>query len=120
MTDLTAGIAAFENQNYHNALTILTPLANQGSDEAQCILGCMYQLGLGVQANSAIAADWYQRSAEQGNGLAANNLAGLILMGYEGKAPNRNEASQWYDWATRQGFLHSPTAMNVFNSDRHG
>lgn len=111
MTNLESGIAAFQAQNYTTALNLLTPIAQQGNDEAQCILGCLYQLGQGVEQDQALATFWYQQAAKQGNGLAANNLAGLIWMGYESMAPNRLEAAKWYEIARAQGFRHAPTGV---------
>ncbi|MCY7391539.1 MAG: sel1 repeat family protein [Leptolyngbyaceae cyanobacterium CAN_BIN12] len=65
MTDLDAGIAAFYAQNYTTTFHLLSPLAEQGNDEAQCMLGCLYQLGLGIEFDQALAAFLYRLGADQ-------------------------------------------------------
>ena len=58
--NLELGIKEFKLGNYRNALNILKPFAESGDPEAQCILGNIYQLGLGVTPDGAIAVRWYQ------------------------------------------------------------
>lgn len=109
-TDLQFGLEAFENQRYSEAHSLLRPLAEQGNPEAQCVIGNVYQLGLGVEPDLAAAAEWYRKSAEQGYGVASNNLAGMMQTGYEGVPPNPTEASRLYEQAQQQGFDHSPSS----------
>jgi TPR repeat protein len=42
MCNLEKGLLAFEQENYSETLTLLTPLAEDGHSEAQCILGNIY------------------------------------------------------------------------------
>jgi uncharacterized protein len=89
-------IAAFDRQDYATARELLYPMANQNHAEAQCLLGNLYQLGLGVTCDAAVALQWYTKASEQGNGLATSNLAGIILTGYQNVAPNPTAAEQLY------------------------
>ena len=108
MSNLSAGLAAFEAKKYAEAFKLLKPLAEQGDAEAQCIIGNMYDLGLGIESNVLEAVKWYKKSASQGYGVASNNLGTIYYSGKEGIVRNRAKASEWYQKARQQGFLHSP------------
>ncbi len=98
MEGLEEGLAAFRDGNYARAKLLLQPIAEQGNAEAQCILGNLYQLGLGVENDNAEAMVWYRKSAEQGYGIASSNLAGML----------RTEADWWEQKAREQGFIAQP------------
>jgi TPR repeat protein len=108
MSNSEAGLAAFEAEDYVKAFELLKPLAEQGNAEAQCIIGSIYDLGLGIESNALEAVKWYKKSASQGYGVASNNLGTIFYSGHEGIDMNRAEASEWYQKARQQGFLHSP------------
>lgn len=105
MSNLTAGLAAFEAKDYTNAFKLLKPIAEGGNAEAQCIIANMYHLGLGLETDVLEAVEWYTKSAAQGYGLASNNLAGVFAIGDQGIAINRAEAKKWEQKAKDQGFL---------------
>jgi len=109
MSSLVEGLAAFEAQDYTQAFRWLKPLADQGDAEAQCLIANMYHLGLGLDRDISEAIQWYQRSAEQGYGVASNNLAGIFKTGEHGDVPDPVEAEKWYQRAREQGFSHAPT-----------
>jgi TPR repeat protein len=108
MSNLLEGLAAFEAKNYTQAFDWLKPLAEQGDAEAQCLIANMYHLGLGLDGDISEAIQWYQRSAEQGYGVASNNLAGIFKTGEHGDAPDSVEAKKWFQKAREQGFCHTP------------
>ena len=64
MFNLTLGLAAFEAKDYLNAFRLLKPMADQGNAEAQCLIGNMYQLGLGLERNVLEAVKWYKKLAK--------------------------------------------------------
>ena len=73
------GIQEFRDQNYAEALPLLTESAQAGDAEAQCMLGNVYLLGLGgIAVDQAQAIRWYHRSANQGYSVATRNLAGVV------------------------------------------
>ena len=73
------GIQEFRDQNYIEALPLLTESAQDGDAEAQCMLGNVHLLGLGgIAVNEAEAIRWYHRSANQGYSVATRNLAGIV------------------------------------------
>jgi uncharacterized protein len=96
---LEQGIKAFELENYTEALNLLLPLAKSGEIEAQCHVGCMYDLGLGIKSDTSEAIKWYLLAAESGHPVAQNNLA--LLMRYSENKPD--EAAKWYRLAAEQG-----------------
>ncbi len=108
MSELEKGLAAFNTQDYTQAFTLLKPLAEQGNSECQCIIASMYHLGLGREKMILEAIKWYVKSAEQGYGIASNNLAGIYLSGADGVAADRTQADHWFQKAKEQGFSHTP------------
>lgn len=109
MSNLNAGLTAFNTEDYANAFELLKPLAEQGNAEAQCIIGNMYDLGLGLEKNILEAVEWYKKSSEQGYGVASNNLGTIFKLGREGIPVNQIESNKWYQKARNQGFMHSPS-----------
>lgn len=102
------GLAAFESGDYPKAYRLLKPLADQGDPEAQCIIANLYHLGLGLERNISAAIQWYRHSAEQGYGIASNNLAGIFMTGEHNGVIDYAEAQRWYQKAREQGFSHVP------------
>ncbi|MGB3787256.1 MAG: hypothetical protein WA949_04545 [Phormidesmis sp.] len=73
------GVKEFRTQRFTEALPLLLQSAQQGHAEAQCMLGNIYQLGIGdVEVNEAAAIHWYYQAARQGYSAATGNLAGMI------------------------------------------
>jgi TolA-binding protein len=50
------GVAAYERGDYATAMRLWRPLADRGNGDAQYNLGVMYDKGLGVRPNDAVAA----------------------------------------------------------------
>jgi TPR repeat protein len=107
MEDLDNAIIFFKSGDFVKSFKLLMPLAQQGNAEAQCILGNIYHLGLGVEQNVTEAIKWYEKSAKQGYAVASNNLAGIYLTGDDncGIEANSDEAAKWYGISREQGFL---------------
>lgn len=99
----TPGIQEFRAQDYATALPLLRRSAEKGNAEAQCMLGNIYQLGLGetaVDEQAAIA--WYYRAANQGYGVATSNLAGMVW------STSSEAAAALYQLARQQGATNAP------------
>lgn len=58
--------AAFQRGDYAAAFRLVRPAAIRGDENAQHNLGWLYEKGLGVPPNPALAVYWYRKSAEQG------------------------------------------------------
>ena len=61
------GFEAYKHADYVTAFRELASLADEGYDEAQLIMGLMYQYENGVDRDETEAAWWYRLAAEQGN-----------------------------------------------------
>jgi TPR repeat protein len=64
---LEDGHAAYLHGDIDTALSLWTPLAEQGNAEAQYMLGLIYFNGRYVPKDDGVAAHWLQLSAAQGN-----------------------------------------------------
>ncbi len=69
------GEAAFNQQRYEKAFTLLSPEAEKGDAKAQYLLGKMYYNGEGVMYNPEKTEKWLSASAKQGNADAQVLLA---------------------------------------------
>lgn len=94
--------------NLSDAARFLTQAAEKGQPVAQYRLGTMYERGQGVPADSARAAQWYEKSANQGNRKAMHNLA----VSYAGRR-NMAEAARWFAKAAALGLSDSQFNLAV-------
>lgn len=92
----------FNNQNYSEALPYLEEAANHNNDEAQFLLGKMYQLGLGTEIDYTKAVKWYEKSIVNENAKALNNL-GLMYMNELGVDKNFPKAKVLFEKAAEKG-----------------
>ena len=90
---------AFDRADLGSALKVWLPQAEAGDKAAQTYVGELYEKGIGVPPNFAIAAAWYRRAAEQGDSRAQINLGHIYEKGL-GVTPNPGEALKWYRLAT--------------------
>ncbi|MEM7716982.1 MAG: tetratricopeptide repeat protein [Cyanobacteria bacterium P01_A01_bin.68] len=104
---LKAGLNPFQVKDYGKAFELLKPIADEGDAEAQCIIGNMYQLGLGLERNILKAVKWYKKSAEKGYGVASNNLGEILRVGEKDVIGiDLKESVKWLRKAREQGFMH--------------
>ena len=68
------GTASYRIGNYKDAFKEWSDAAQQGDVDAQYNLGCLYVRGEGVSQDKALADDWLQRAADQGDLDAATWL----------------------------------------------
>jgi TPR repeat protein len=101
---LTEGLRALDQMRYRDSYDILHPLAASGDPIAQCRLGSMLQLGIGVDTNGDEAARYYRLAGAAGCALAWNNLATLCALGTETQPPDKDEARKCYEKALALGF----------------
>jgi uncharacterized protein len=98
---LEDGLAAYERGDYATAIPIFRAFADRGNAVAQFNLGLMYEDGLGVPQDNAIAVSWYQKSADKRNVDAQSRLGFM----YEGHGVPQDDAiaAGWYQKAADQG-----------------
>jgi TPR repeat protein len=99
---IEAGNAAYEKGNYHTALQLIRPLAEEGDPRAQSMLGLLYYRGRGVPQDDAQALKWFRSAAEAGDALAQLNL-GVMYADGRGVPQDNKEAANWYRRAADQG-----------------
>ncbi|MDA0229743.1 MAG: hypothetical protein O3B21_06090 [Proteobacteria bacterium] len=77
-------------------------MANEGDSTAQTALGLLYERGLGVPHDPALALTWYRRAADQGDALAEFHIGSLYERGL-GVENDYSEAAAWYQRASDKG-----------------
>lgn len=96
--DVKAGVDAWSTGNFEQAVKEWRDPAKNGDPDAQFNLGQAYKLGRGVKQDLGLAADWYQRAAQQGHLQAADSLGHLYH--YQGKV---KEALPYLETSSARG-----------------
>ena len=99
--DYEDGVAAFNRDDYAEALREWRPLAERGDVNAQYKLGQMYAYGFGVPQDYAEAVKWFRRAAEQGDANAQLNLGAMYGEG-EGVRRDYVQSHMWSNIAASQ------------------
>jgi len=88
-----------------------------GDPAAQFNLALCYKRGEGVeQSDSAAAAHWFLKAAEQGTALAQTNLGFAHYLG-EGVPQDAREAVKWWELAAAQGEANAQHNLGVCLSE---
>jgi protein TonB len=90
----------------------LFDMANKGYSEAQFYLALSYDKGNGVEEDDAVAAVWYERSAEKGNMEAQYNL-GLMHQNGQGVPQYYATAVKWFRKAAEQGDVRAQYSLGL-------
>jgi hypothetical protein len=90
------------SKHYYSGYVKFKNMAKHGCPFSQCIVGLMYQKGLGVKKSSAQALYWFQKSAQQGFADAEHRL-GLMYYHGDGVTKNLTLARQWLSKAADHG-----------------
>jgi TPR repeat protein len=109
---LDSGKRAYQQGDYAAALKELTPLAQQGSSEAQVVLGTMYLKGQGVAKDPNQALKWYTSSAELGNAVGQFYMGSMYLMG-AGVPHDAAQGLKWLGISANQGNSDSQVLLGL-------
>jgi uncharacterized caspase-like protein len=90
---------AYDRADYRTSLNVWLPQAQAGDKEAQTYVGEIYEKGLGVAPDYALAATWYRKAAAQGHSRAQINLGFLYEKGL-GVEKDPMQALSWYRQAS--------------------
>ncbi|RIA91681.1 kinase-like domain-containing protein [Glomus cerebriforme] len=71
--------------------------------DTQCMLGYLYEQGIGTPKNKIKAFEWYMKSAEGGNACGQCNIGLCYDKGSSGITQNKYEAFNWYLKAANGG-----------------
>jgi Sel1 repeat len=91
-------MAAVRQHDYASALRIVRPLAERGDMVAEYVLAAMYDRGMGLPEDHAMAMQWYRRSAGEGYSQSMRNLGTMYRNGEAGRI-DYVEAYRWYTLA---------------------
>ena len=119
MMDFNSGMAAFQAKHFSRAMQLLSPFAERGDADAQHRLAVMYQNGLGVVRNPALALAWMRKAAEQGLAIAQHGLGFMYLQG-EGADPDPSQAAHWFRLAAEQGLAGSQSMLASMYAEGNG
>jgi len=97
--DLSKAYKAFDSGDYPTAIEEFKIFAEQGSADAQYMLGKIYEYHGGPDFIKAMK--WYKLSAEQGDKYAQFSLGQLYERG-NGVSQNYEEAIKWYQKSAEQ------------------
>jgi TPR repeat protein len=93
---------AFRDGDHAGAAAIFQPLARQGNPIAQFNLAVMYDDGIGLPQNLALALTWYERAAEAGL-VDGQYMTGRFYGRGRGTAQDPGKALFWFDLARAGG-----------------
>ncbi len=107
---------SYDRSNYATALKVWLPKAKEGDPAAQTYVGEIYEKGLGIEADYAIAAHWYELAAQQGYSRAQINLGYLYESGL-GVPRDLSVAMNWYRKASglENGNLEYVSSVEIAN-----
>ena len=97
--DLESAKRAFRDKDYAKAFKEVTPLADHGDPDAQCLLGKMYWTGHGAPKDPDRAVKLFKLSAAQGNSDAQFFLGSWYLLPHRDVA----EGAKWLRLSAEQG-----------------
>jgi hypothetical protein len=89
-----------------NSIQSCKPLAEEGSSDAQMILGWLFTHG--EEPDQKKAVYWYEKAAAQGDKYAQHNLANIYL-----RQKNHNKALEYYKMAAEQGMPEAQYELGV-------
>jgi hypothetical protein len=90
---------AYDRSDLATSLSVWLPLAKTGDAEAQTYVGEIYQRGMGAAPNFKLAAQWFQKAAQQNYPRAQMSLGYLYEQGL-GVPKDPLVALNWYRRAT--------------------
>ena len=118
LSALLLAAAALHPQASDPNIAKLKSEAEAGDATSQVTLGLAYQNGSGVDANDALAVQWYRKAAEAGNSEGQNDLGVMYMHGW-GIEKNKEEAIHWYRLAAKQRNSHAMVNLGAayYNGD---
>lgn len=111
--------ALYSDENYPAAYEIAVPLATRGDVKAQIMLGEMYELGRGRQADMANALQWYEMAAAQDHTGAMFRIGMLHLTGQAGTV-DAAKARKWLAMAAAGGHLKANNELGLIYYQGNG
>jgi hypothetical protein len=95
------------------AMPYLLEAARQGNATAQTTLGNMYHDGTGVQKDDAVARQWYELAAAQGQRFAEYSLANMYMLGLGGLTVDQTKATALFELSAEKGLADAQEALGM-------
>ena len=118
-TILGGGYQSYLKGNFDAAHVEWLPLAELGDVEAQFNMGVIYDEGAGVSQDLAVAAEWYEKAAQQGFVDAQANL-GMMYYHGQGVPCDHTKAAGWLQMAADQGDAEARDLIKKLSADSQG
>lgn len=98
---LAAALAAYDSEQFEQALPDLKAASEKGNIEAQYRLGMMYRFGWGVEKSFKTARERFQTAADEDHAEAQSELAKIFK---DGRGIDRDyvTAARWFEKAAMQ------------------
>lgn len=93
--ELERALQAQAAEDYETALKVLRNLADENYAPAIGNLGCMYQLGFGVERDGQKAVELLLKAVDLGFGPAAHNLGTIYGTGMPGVEQNQSMSEHY-------------------------
>lgn len=114
------GMLAYEKNDYGRAFLEFSPLADRGDADAQFMLGEMYYSGEGVARDVKKSADYYTKSAMQGNPKGQKALGFIYQMSGSVLGTNCDKAMYWYKKSAEQGYVPAYYSVSLIYYYQYG
>ena len=117
--DFYQGLRAYNRSDFARARTEFFQSAMEGHADAQFYLGEIYEGGVGVEIDHALAFDWYLQAAQQEHARAQRRLARLFSRGL-GTGRDETKAFTWYLRAAGNGDVLAQLQVGLLYSTGQG
>jgi TPR repeat protein len=118
--DFEPGVAteALEREDYKSAFQIYMQYASARNSDAQVMVSCLYQTGLGVERNVLEAERWLLIATAQDNLVDWNNLGSMYAQKLPELKDRCGDAQKCWDRAKELGFkLAEPYPPPISNDE---
>ena len=113
------GLKLFDKHEYLEALEYFKKGAEVDNSDCVCIIGYLYERGLGVEQDHYQAFRYYQSATSLGNVVASCNLAYFYELGI-GVKQDYQKAFELYEFGARAGFARAICNLGYCYEYGHG
>lgn len=99
------GIAAYDRKEFGEAVKLFRAGAEKGGVEAQMMLACCLEYGIGIEKDEKEAEKWIKKAVDAGNAVAQAMYASHWLR------DNREEAVEYLERSAEQGCVSGQLAL---------
>ena len=119
ISDLEAGVAAYDKGEFNKALELLRKPVEDGDDRAQFYVGILHRDGRGTSRDTDAAMRLFQLASAQGNARAMHAIGYAYDRGI-GVTENLGEAIEWYRKAATANDPSALTSLGALYQEGRG